>query len=213
MHQCRIDLQIELHHYDPKVKYEKGNSPDPEFAGLDSQPQAIKINENMVYTPGRLETLLYLTRHLTKHLFISNPNKPVQLKWMADIVSLVERHANELDWRTLQQHYPDVINRLEVFYSLTPLPERYAKIIPVQQVPIPGGVNHYPPGWPHQSIRQWKHVGYLRFILLAFAPPSDWWIRMYYGVSERPLFLYKHFIYRIQILMAMFWVAVHKMEL
>jgi Uncharacterised nucleotidyltransferase len=208
-----INIQVELHHYDPKVKYEKGNNPDPEFAGLDSQSQALKINGGIVYTSGPLETLLYLIRHLTKHLFTANSNKPVQIKWIADIVSLVERHAGELDWRYLQQHHPDVINRLEVFYSLTPLPERFAKIIPVQQVPIPGGVNRYPPGWPHQSIQQWKDTGYLRFILLAFVPPSDWWIRLYYGVEERSLFWYKQFIYRIQILTAMFWVIVHKMEL
>ncbi len=205
-----ILAHIELHHYDPEVKYEKGNNPDPEFAGLDSQPQAIKINGGIIYTSGPTETFLYLTRHFTKHLFIGNPGKPAQFKWIADITSLVEHHAEELDWELLRQTHPEMIYQLEVFYSFTPPPEHLAKIIPIRKIPPPKGLGQYPPGWPHQSIRQWKQTGFLRFIWQVLIPPSDWWTRVYYGISEQSLFWHKQVIYRTQILTAIFWVAAHK---
>jgi hypothetical protein len=206
-----ICVHVELHHYDPGGRFAKGNSPDPEFEDFTAPHQALTINNNIVYTPAPMEMLHYLSRHLTKHLFIANSNNPIRIKWIADIISLVEYHAEEFDWKYLQQHHTDILNRLEVFYSMTPLSEHYAKIIPVKQVPIPTSVNHYPPGWPHQSIRQWKQVGFLRFAWRVAIPPSDWWIRLYYGVGKRPLFWYKQFIYRMQILMAIFWTFIHKM--
>lgn len=208
-----IHAHIELHHYDPEIKYEKGNNPDPEFAGFDSQPQAVKINDGIIYTSGPMETLLYLTRHFTKHLFIGNPSKPAQFKWMADIISLVECHAEELDWKYIQENRPDVINRLEVFYSFTPLPESLAKIIPIKQVRPPRGLGQYPPGWPHQSIQQQKQIGVSKFIWQIFIPPSDWWTRLYYGISQQSLFWHRQVFYRMQVFKAMFWVTAHKIGL
>ena len=205
-----IHAHIELHHYDLEVKYEKGNDPDTEFAGLDSQPQAIRINDCLVYTSGKMETLLYLTRHFAKHLFIGNSSQPAQFKWIADIVSLVECHAEELDWKYIQENHPDVIQRLEVFYSYTPLPERLAKIIPIRKSSSPKGLGQYPPGWPHRSIQQWKQIGYLKFIWQILIPPSEWWTRLYYGIGQQPLFWHRQVVYRWQVLKAMFWVATHR---
>lgn len=209
-HREGIQAYIELHHYDPEVKYEKGNNPDSEFAGLDSRPQAVKVKEGIIYTSGMMKTLLYLIRHFNKHLFIGNSSKPAQFRWIADIISLVECHAEELDWNYLRQNHPDVINRLEVFYSFTPLPEPLAKIMPIKKIESPNGLGQYPPGWPHQSIQQWKHVGILKFIWQILIPPSEWWTRLYYGISEQSLFWHKQVIYRIQILIAMFWVTAHR---
>jgi hypothetical protein len=112
----------------------------------------------------------------------------------------------------LQHYHSDILNRLEVLYSLTPLPEQLAKIIPIRQVAQPGGLNQYPPGWPHQSIQQWKQIGFLQFVRQVFIPPSDWWLRLHYGIKEQPLFWYRHIIYRMQILKSIFWALMHKIE-
>ena len=205
-----VSIHVELHYYDPRGWYEKGNSPDPEFNGFHGPPWIVMINKNIVYTSTPTETLHYLSRHLTKHLFIGNINKPVQLKWIADIISLVERHAEELDWTYLRQNHPDILNRLEVLYSLTPLPEHLANIIPIRQVASPSGLNQYPPGWPHRSLQEWKQVGYLRFIWQAFIPPSDWWLRLHYGIPEQSLFWYRHIIYRMQICRSIFWALIRR---
>ncbi|MBI1795075.1 MAG: nucleotidyltransferase family protein [Chloroflexi bacterium] len=203
-------IRVELHHYDPKGRHEKGNSPDPEFNGFHAPPQILIINKNIVYTSTFMETLHYLSRHLEKHLFIGNSNKPAQLKWTADIISLVEYHAEEIDWTHLQQQHPDILNRLDVLYNLTPLPEHLKKIIPLRPVTNLSGLNQYPPGWPHQSIQQWKQVGFLRFIWQVFIPPADWWLRLNYGINERSLFWYRHIVYRMQICKAIFQALIHK---
>jgi len=206
-----ISVHVELHHYDPKGRYEKGNSPDPEFKNFHAPPQIVTIGKNIIYTSTYMETLYYLSRHFTKHLLIGNSRSPAQLKWIADIVSLIERRAKEIDWQHLQQHHPDILSRLEVIYSLTPLPERLTGIIPVGQITPPTGIGQYPPGWPHQSVREWRKVGYLRSVLRIFIPPSNWWLQLYYGINEKRLFWYKHVVYRAQVFSALFWTALHKM--
>lgn len=208
-----ISVRVELHHYDPKGRHEKGNFPDTEFENLDAHPQTVTINGNIIYTPGYIETLHYLMRHITKHLFISHADNPVQIKWMADIISLVEHHAEKINWADLKRNRPELPNRLELFYSYTPLPERLADIIPIKQVAPPSGLNQYPPGWPHQSITQWRRVGLLKFIRQIFIPPSDWWLRLYYGLGEQSLFWHRHIVYRAQVLSSIFWVLMHRMDL
>ncbi len=209
-----LSPRVELHHYDPKGKFAKGNSPDPEFEGFDKPPQAIKMGDHIIHTSTPMDTLLYLSRHLTKHLFLANAGKPLQLKWIADIVSLVEYHAEEFDWNYIRQNHKDILSRLELFYSMTPPPEQYADLIPLKRcLASPRGANRYPPGWPHRSIREWKRTGYLRFVFLVLYPPSDWWTRLYYGIDGRFLFWYKHIMYRLQILNAMFWVTAHRVGL
>jgi hypothetical protein len=202
-----ISVRVELHHYDPKGRHEKGNSPDPEFEKLDAPPEAFSINDCIVHTPTYMEMLHYLMRHIVKHLFVSHAGNPVQIKWMADIISLVEHHAEEIDWTGLKQHHPELLNRLELFYSYTPLPERLANVIPIKQVLPPRGLNQYPPGWPHQSIKQWKQTGLLKFIWQILIPPSDWWLRLYYGLGEGSLFWHRHIVYRAEVLSSIFWVS------
>ena len=208
-----VSVQVELHHYDPKGRHEKGYSPDPEFKDLDTHPQTVLINGNIIYAPAHTEMLHYLMRHITKHLFVGHAGNPAQIKWMADIISLVEHHAKEMDWTHLRRYRPDILNRLELFYSYTPLPEHLTQIIPIKQVAPPSGFNQYPPGWPHQSIKQWKQVGLLRFIWQIIIPPSDWWIRLYYGLGEGSLFWHRYIVYRAQVLSSIFWVLMHRMDL
>lgn len=206
-----IRVHVELHHYDAKGKYEKGNSPDPEFQGFHEQPQTVWIEKNPIRTSAPIETLHFLSTHLVKHLFIGNDVNLARLKWTADIVSLVEFHAETLDWKKLQKERRDILNRLEVFYSLTPLPERLVGVIPIKQVEPPRGLNQYPPGWPHHDFQQSKRVGLLKFLWLAFVPPSDWWLCLYYGIKKQRVVWYKHIIYRVNVFSSAFWTVIHKM--
>jgi hypothetical protein len=192
-----INIHIELHQYDPQGGHEKGNIADIEFADLHEKPQKISINGVSILAPGVNDMLLFLSKHFAKHLFTGSPHDPAQLKWVADIISLVERHASEIDWGSLQQDHPDLIGRLELFYSLTPIPVHLANMIPVQRVYMPAALGQYPPGWPHQKISEWKHVGLPKFLYLAFFfSPAEWWTRLYYGISTGNIFWHRHLIYR-----------------
>lgn len=149
------------------------HSPDDEFTGFDAPPCPLLIEKSSVYMPDYPDNLTYLSKHFTRHLFSATADKPLPLKWMADIVSLVERHAQRLDWEQLHRRAPLFMNHLVVFYSLTPMPEHLQKIIPVQPGLPPRGLNQYPQGWPAQSFFR-KQVSFWRYLWHTFTPPSDW---------------------------------------
>jgi hypothetical protein len=202
-----LRVSIEAHHYDPKGRAPNG-SRDDEFIGFDSPPKSVSVEEGTFYVPSPLETLLYLSRHLERHLFETTAAHPLQLKWTADIVSLVERHAILLDWDSLRRDHPELLTRLELFYSLTPIPEALAGILPIRRIAAPADCNQYPNGWPHNKIGQWKRVGFLRFLRQTFAPPSVWWLRLVYGIDERSAFWYGRVIYPLQVINLAFWAVV-----
>ena len=201
---------IELHHYDPRQRILNDSTPDDNFIGFDASPHKLLIGKSAVYVPAPVDTLNYLFRHLKKHLLVGTTNSPLLLKWVADIVSVVERHAETLDWDYLRRQDPAFLERLEVFYSLTPMPEIYAKIIPVGQVTFPSGLNQYPKGWPNAKIKKWRQVGLLRFFWQTFTPPSEWWLRLYYGIGKGSCFWYGQVVHRIRIIGLMIWLLIGK---
>lgn len=201
-----LSTRIELHHYDPQGKSAIDHSPDDEFLGFDAPPKKIKIGKQMIYVPDPINHLDYLVRHLTRHMFVATDSKPLSMKWIADIVCLVEQHAKEIDW----EKNSALRHRLEVMYSLTPLPEKLQKVIPLKNVQIPKGVNQYPQGWPQQVFPQWKYKGFLyyltktflspRYIWHTLQSPSAWWLRLQYGIPQKSVFWYGQVVYRLQVL-------------
>ena len=154
-----------------------------------------------------MDSLLdYLVKHLLRHHFVSTTSSPLPLRWLADIVCLVERHAEEMDW----SKYPELLNRLEVIYSLTPFPERLQGVIPIQQIGPPRGVNQYPQGWPQEVKREWKRKGVLAYlthtllspsyVIATLSTPSQWWLRLQYGIDDKSVLWYGNVIYRLQVL-------------
>ena len=207
-----IRMRVELHYFDPTVGPLSGEpSVDNEFKGFGAPPNTLLIDGQTIYVPPLMDTLRYLTRHLSKHLFGATDTKPLQLKWVADLISLLERHVDSIDWVYLQQNHPDILKRLEVFYSLTPLPERFADIMPVRQIPPPQGLNRYPQGWPKQAFSQSKQTGFLRFLAKTFSRPSAWWLCLYYGIDAQSVFWYGQVIYRLQIQRRMLRVLFNKL--
>jgi hypothetical protein len=205
-----IRVHVELHHHDPKGISPIDFSHDNEFEGFDAPPHILKIEGNTVYVPGPMDILRYLSKHLTRHLFSATASRPLQLKWCADFVSIVEQEAESIDWSYFQRFNPDILRRLEVFYSLTPMPERIAELIPARQISPPSGLNSYLTGWPQEAFSEWRHSGFLQFVRRTFTQPSDWWLRLYYGIGVRSVFWYGQIVYRLQILRRMFWVLVYK---
>lgn len=198
--------RIELHHHNPHAKSAVDHSADDEFIGFDKPPHAIKIDAQMVYVPNPINHLDYVVRHLIRHMFVATNEKPLPLKWIADVICIVERHAQEINW----DENKHLLNRLEVIYSLTPFPEHLSSVIPIQQIQAPSGVNQYPQGWPQQVYPQWKHKGILYYLTKTFlsptyiwhtlSTPSAWWLMLQYGIKKENLFWYGQVVYRLQIL-------------
>lgn len=184
-----LRVHVELHHYDPRQG-------DDEFAGFTAPLQAIQVEGGTVLIPAPMDNLAYLSRHFTRHLFEARADKPLQLKWIADILSLVERHAESIDW----SHHTQLLQRLDVFYSLTPLPETLRGIIPIEPGQPPAGVDRYPQGWPQEKFERSRQVGLGHFIAQTFRSPSEWWLRLYYGIRLGATGWYGQVVHRARIL-------------
>jgi len=200
-----VSTHLEFHHDDPEHRCLNDYARDAELTGFNEQPQELTVNDCTVCTPSPMDTLRYLNRHLVRHLFQARTDKPLPLKWSADIISLVEHHAEEIAWTDVQHNNPDFINRLVVLYSLTPLPEKYEGVIPIKKSDPPAGLSQYPSGWPQQAFPDWKRVGLWRFVRLTFKPPSVWWLRLYYGIDEGDVFWYGRVVYRLRVLWLILW--------
>ena len=184
-----LRVHVELHHYDPRQG-------DDEFAGFTSPPQAIQVEGSTILIPAPMDNLAYLSRHLTRHLFEARADKPLQLKWIADILSLVEQYAESIDW----SRHTKLLQRLDVFYSLTPLPESLRNKILIVRSPIPTGVNQYPQGWPQEKFERSRHIGLGNFVVQTFRAPSEWWLRLYYGIRPGSTGWYGQVVHRARVL-------------
>lgn len=206
-----VSTHIELHHYDPVHRTINDNSPDDEFRDLREPPRRVIINGCDVYTTSPLDTLHYLMRHFTRHLLDARADRPVSLKWMADIISLVEKQAHDLDWEALAQRAPLFLKRLSVLYSLTPLPEKYEAIMPLKKAISMSGLGQYPRGWPQWPFPNWVQVGFWHYAYLTFASPPEWWLRLYYGLDEGPVAWHGQVVYRLRLLRLMGWALARRL--
>ncbi len=190
-----LSIDIELHYHDPQARSLIDSSPDDEFIGFNAPPHAVKIGSQMIYCPDPMDHLDYLIRHLTRHMFAATDARPLPLKWIADIISLVEHHAEQINWSEPKA----LVDRLEVLYSLTPFPEDLSAVIPIKQIQVPSGVNQYPQGWPQHAFSEWKKIGFWKYIASTFASPSDWWLSLYYGIPRKKVFWFGQVVYRYQV--------------
>lgn len=181
---------VELHHGQVGRLPLYGPMRDAELAGLYAAPQSLEISGRQVLVPAPAAAFDYLLRHFQRHLFEASSGRPLPLKWVADILSIVERHAAEPAWSERLRHDKPLRERLQVLYSLTPLPAHLAQLFQVHADPPPAGVNRYPGGWPRDTYRRRSQEGLLHFILQTWAVPSAWWLRLHYGISQRACWWY-----------------------
>ncbi|PWH13189.1 MAG: hypothetical protein DDG60_10895 [Anaerolineae bacterium] len=200
-----VSVQIELHHYDPTHRVLNDYSPDDEFRDFTEPPLRLTIAGGYVYTTAPLDTLHYLMRHFVRHLFDSRLNRPISFKWMADMIGCVEKWAPALDWKTLLQRDPLFLKRLSVLYSLGPAPDGLATLLSLKSPAPMGRLGQYPQGWPQWPFPNWRQVGFWRYVGMTFAPPPEWWLRLYYGLDEGSVFWHAHVGYRLRLVHLMSW--------
>jgi hypothetical protein len=195
-----ISTRIEIHRYEKNHRVYDDLSADEEFSGFDLPPVTINIGGQAVQVPAPMDNLRYLSRHIAHHLPNATSGKPVQLKWSADIISLVEKHADSIDWKFIRKHDPASLARLAVIFSLTPLNPACTKHLPFSIPKQPKGVNQYPGGWPKKAFRQTSPDKWGQVLIQTFKPPSEWWLRLYYGIHGASVFWYARILYPLRIL-------------
>lgn len=126
-----------------------------------------------------LEDLLW---HTYQHLVIED----IRLIGIADLLSLSQRYADEIDWDFIRRRYPALPEALSVIHFLTPLPEGLIERAGIRIGRPPREIGRDWQGWPR--IAYGRARGNPADFLKETFFPSDWFLRLYYGVgSTRPL--------------------------
>jgi hypothetical protein len=193
-------VQVEIHHqlsstyFDNAVSYLR-NRFSPNTArrsstraarvnGLTVSPRPLPALGRSASTLGLEDMLGHLCQHLLSHINVWDYGR---LIWVADIVSLAERFASEIDWDHVRRRYPDVLDTLAVLHFATPLSQELLATAGVKVGHAPKDIGREYQGWPQTRPREWRRRGYSR-VLCDTLFPSEWWLRLRYKLgSTRPL--------------------------
>ncbi|MBN1978923.1 MAG: nucleotidyltransferase family protein [Anaerolineae bacterium] len=141
--------------------------------GVTGPPYPFTVDGLTARTLGHEDALGYLCRHLVSHV---NAWDFGRLIWMADIVSLAERFAAEIDWGRVQRQSPVVLRTLSLLHVMTPLSDELLKRASIEIGQAPEGIGVEFQGWP--QVRRGRSV--LRDTFF----PSEWWLRLRYNLGS-----------------------------
>ena len=177
---------VEVHHN----LFDESFPASMEIEDLTVSPLSFSLPQSNLtaYTLGYEDMLWHLCQHMTWNASVF---RPTRLIWIADIVTFAEHFVHEIDWPRLQAHYPLVLNVLSLIHFMTPLSEALLNQAPIKIGQAPQGIGVHFQGWPSSSIASQKEKGYRRILHDTFFP-SEWWLRLHYGVdTTRPLLWYR----------------------
>ena len=156
--------------------------------GLTTAPQSFALADLTAYSLGYEDTLGHVCWHLASHV---NAWESGRLIWVADVVSLAERFASEIDWERVRRCYPSVLDTLSLLHFMTPLSDKLLSRANVKIGRAPKGIGQVYGGWPQARRESWRERGYGR-VLHDTLFPSEWWLRLRYELgSARPLFWHR----------------------
>jgi len=165
-----------------------GDQAGPAWDGLTAPPRPFAVGDLTAYTLSYEEMLRHLCQHLSSHVNVWDFGR---LIWAADVVSLAERFAGEIDWERVQRRYPAVLDTLSLLHCMTPLSEELLDSASIRIGRAPQGIGEEFQGWPRIRRADWQSRGYRR-VLRDTLCPSEWWLRLRYQLgSARRLFWYR----------------------
>jgi Uncharacterised nucleotidyltransferase len=115
-----------------------------------------------------------MLRHLTRHAF--EPARRVRLIQLYDLWRYQKLFHEEIDWRTLEARFPEVITILRlVSYVFS---SAHAVDSPPASEPVPTGVGL---GMVPLSEIAAADIGFVTKLAAVFNPPA-WWLHGFYGI-------------------------------
>lgn len=166
-----LPVSLEIHHN----LYANG-PPAAELEALYPAAIPFDIKGVTAHTLGYEDMLAHIYHH-TANIF-----NPLRLISVADLVSLAERFAAEIDWPRVT---PRVRNALALCHWLTPLAGELLQTASLNVDHPPKGIGQEFQGWPRYSLAARRHKGYGGILGDTFFP-AEWWLRFYYGLPPGP---------------------------
>lgn len=106
--------------------------------------------------------------------------EPFRFIHVADVISLVENHQDDIDWQVVQTHFPAGKNLITCLHWLTPWSENVIVKLGLNPGRRPWGVGQPYSGWPLHRLRD-ARIQKLPELAWNTLLPSLWWLRMYYS--------------------------------
>ncbi len=151
------------------------------FEDLRRTSLSFALNGSTAHTFGNEEMLWYLYQHGFCMPLSYDRYKIINA---ADVISLVEKNFENLDWEKIRAIYPEVLNVLPLFHYLTPWQKQIAERIMSRNASRPAGAGRPFQGWPQLRLREQLGKGFWKILHDTFLP-AEWWLKMYYGSSGR----------------------------
>ena len=140
---------------------------------LTSAPQSFAVEGRTARALGHADMLFHLCRHTAERA------SRLRLIWVADVVGYATRYRDVIAWADLRRRYPFVLTALSLLHAVTPLPDALLEhVTPARVERLSGvGVACKPLA---EIFRRHRRLGDIGRDLFA---PSDWWLRLHYGVD------------------------------
>jgi hypothetical protein len=177
-----LPVNIELHHnllpFDSRyplwpIEKSYGTSRLFELNGVMARTLNLEDTLNYLYFHGFRSPLTY---------------EPFRFMHVADIVTLVEKFIDRINWVEVCKEVPVFLNVLSRFHYLTPWKSEIAQQLKLEISDHPDGHGLPYRGWP---LLKFKTVAGKDFVTLLKNTfwPSQWWLQVYYGHLRGPAYL------------------------
>lgn len=169
---------VELHN----DLFEEGFPASLTLRDLKSPPLAFSLGDQgpTAHTLGLEDLLWHLCMHLRFHTTVF---LPWRLIWITDIIGIAEERAGRLDWDRVRSSYPEVSHMLSLIDCLCPLRPVVRERSGLIRKYLPEGIGQDFDGWPRHAIAEQQGKGLIRIVTDTLVP-SEWWLRMHYGLSS-----------------------------
>ncbi|NQU39482.1 MAG: nucleotidyltransferase family protein [Lentisphaerae bacterium] len=171
-------VSIEIHHR--RLIHSHAADAQADFDALWADAFRFEIDGVTVRTLPVEEMLWHTCQHGLAYPMLL---EPFRLKDFADMVSLVEKHHDAIDWPQLTSRQPCLLAALQMVHYLTPLSAPVAARIGVHDHAPPCGVGELFDGAPRQqwTVQRASGKSIVQLLCDTFIP-SEWWLRLYYGI-------------------------------
>ena len=170
-----VTISVEVHH-DLNEPYMGVKRAD--FDRLFARRHTFALGGTTTDTLGPTDMLIHLCQHGTYLL------EPLKLKWCADVIGVVDRYVEQIDWAALRERAPWVLGTVAMFDCLSPLSARAHERVWGDRATRPTAVGIDFEGWPRAPWSEMKRRGAFRVVGDTLFP-GEWWLRLYYGVEPR----------------------------
>jgi hypothetical protein len=134
-----------------------------------------ELDGSTAHTLNLEETLWYVYLHGFQAPLSYEPFRFVHV---ADLITLVERFADTIDWQRVSLENPTLLNVLSCLHQLTPFSDKVVSQLHLTGNRRPRAVGQPYRGWP---LRTADSIPALAQLLLDTFWPGQWWLQIYYG--------------------------------